>query len=88
MTGDDRPVVRASEIGQYMFCATSWWLAQVRGVQPEYGQRLQAGARRHAAYERQRLGVAMVRWVGYALCLLAALVGMLLIYSLRGVLFG
>ena len=46
-------VIRASEIGQYDFCAKAWWLGSIEGVQPSNVRELQAGAAAHAEHGRQ-----------------------------------
>ena len=46
-------VIRASEIGQYDFCAKAWWLGSVEGVQPSNVRELQAGTAAHAEHGRQ-----------------------------------
>jgi hypothetical protein len=46
-------IIRASEIGQYDYCAQAWWLGAVAGVQPSNVRELQAGAAAHQAHGRQ-----------------------------------
>jgi hypothetical protein len=46
-------VIRASEIGQYDFCAQAWWLGSIEGVQPSNVRELQAGTQAHAEHGRQ-----------------------------------
>jgi hypothetical protein len=50
--------VTASEVGQYAYCARSWWLSAVDGVAPVDPQLLAQGVRRH---ERHGWRVAMAR---------------------------
>ncbi len=40
-------VIRASEIGQYDFCAKAWWLGSIEGVPPSNVRELQAGTAAH-----------------------------------------
>ena len=46
-------VIRASEIGQYDFCAKAWWLGSIEGVQPSNIRELQAGTAAHAQHGQQ-----------------------------------
>jgi hypothetical protein len=46
-------VIRASEIGQYDFCAKAWWLGSIEGVQPSNVHELQAGTAAHEEHGRQ-----------------------------------
>ncbi len=45
-------VIRASEIGQYDFCAKAWWLGAIEGVPPDNIAELQAGTDWHAAHHQ------------------------------------
>lgn len=57
--------IRASEVGEYVFCARAWWLRRVLGLEP-------------AGHDRRELGVGLHRRHGRtvaasnALLLLAA----------------
>jgi hypothetical protein len=42
--------LRASELGQYIYCANAWWLGRVEGVQPSNVRQLEAGAAAHAQH--------------------------------------
>jgi len=46
-------IIRASEIGQYDFCAKAWWLGSIEGVQPSNIRELQAGTAAHEEHGRQ-----------------------------------
>lgn len=46
-------IIRASEIGQYDFCAKAWWLGSIEGVPPSNLRELQAGAVAHEQHGRQ-----------------------------------
>jgi hypothetical protein len=60
-------VIRASEIGQYVFCHRAWWLCRVHGCQALNQDVLTAGAEYHARHGRSV--AASQRWerVGYLL---------------------
>jgi hypothetical protein len=68
-------IVRASEIGQYDFCAKAWWLGSVEGVQPSNVRELQAGTAAHEEHGRQvqraaQLQLAAVMLVGLGVIVL------------------
>ena len=54
----DDPVIRASELGEYVYCARSWWLKRVQGVQSRNTAALRSGT---AAHDRHGRGVATVQ---------------------------
>lgn len=53
-------VIRASEIGEYLYCHRAWWLRHVRGHKSANVRELAAGTAAHAAHGR-------LVWMGYAL---------------------
>ncbi len=65
MDKSSRRVIRASEIGQYHYCARAWWLGSVTGVAPANTRDLAEGEAVH-----RRHGRAV--WASRALILLAA----------------
>jgi len=71
--------IRASEIGQYTYCARAWWLNRVQGLGPANVEELALGSDFHRAHGRAVAGALRLRrWalilVGFAvLCLLVAL---------------
>ena len=46
-------MIRASEIGQYDFCAKAWWLHYVAGVPLANVHELQAGTQAHERHSRR-----------------------------------
>lgn len=72
------PVIRASEIGEYLYCARSWWLRRVEGLEPEGHERREHGTLLH---QRHGAAVAGSRW-------LLGLATLLLLAGLALVLFG
>jgi hypothetical protein len=44
--------IRASEIGQYDFCAKAWWLGSIEEVSPSNIRQLQAGTAAHEEHDR------------------------------------
>jgi len=68
-------VIRASEIGRYVYCARAWWLGSVEGLPSAHRREMAAGEVVHA---RHGWGVRASLWLNrlaYALLLLAAAVG-------------
>jgi hypothetical protein len=49
---DDLRVLRASEIGEYVFCHRAWWLHRVQGIESTNREHMDAGTARHAAHGR------------------------------------
>ncbi len=69
-------VVRASEVGAYVYCARAWWLGAVEGLRPQHTRRLQAGQAAHERHgQRVLLGSALAR-LAYVLLTLAGLAGL------------
>ena len=40
-------LIRASEVGDYVFCHRAWWLRVIEGRVPQNRERLRAGTRAH-----------------------------------------
>lgn len=70
MSRDD-DVIRASEVGQYAFCARAWWLARVKGQRSTNVAALERGTARHRAHGRAVEGYHLLRLVALALLMLA-----------------
>ncbi|RPI54446.1 MAG: hypothetical protein EHM56_06245 [Chloroflexi bacterium] len=84
MSRDD-DVIRASEIGQYAFCARAWWLARVKGHRSTNVAALERGTARHRAHGRAVESYHLLRLAALALLLLAgAAVLAWLLLALRG----
>lgn len=77
-------VIRASELGQYAYCARAWWLGRVLGYRPTNLERLAAGEAAHARHGQEVVGYHRLRRWAYALLALAVLAGaLLLVLALR-----
>ncbi len=79
-------VIRASELGEYAYCARAWWLRRVQGWQPRNWTDLEAGVARHRVHGQTVRGAEWRRYVGLGLLLAAGLLaclGMALL-ALRG----
>jgi hypothetical protein len=69
--GDD--ILRASEIGQYAFCARAWWYARVKGYRSANVAAMEQGTARHRRHGRTVEGYHLLRRLAVGLLLLAAL---------------
>ena len=78
------PIVRASEIGQYVFCHRAWWLGAVKGYRPANDAALGAGTQAHLRHGR--IVAASQRWrqVGYALLVVGGLLGAVVLCGVLG----
>ena len=74
-------VIRASEIGQYDFCAKAWWLGRIEGVQPSNVRELQAGSTAHAEHGRQVRRAAQLQLVAIGLVALGVIVLVLAVFA-------
>jgi len=75
MTDRHARVIRASEIGQYAYCARAWWLGSVQGRPSTHTQEMAAGEASHLRHGR---GVRASLWMNrlaYVALLLAAVIG-------------
>ncbi len=66
-------IIRASEIGQYDYCAKAWWLGSVEGVQPSNVRELQAGTVAHEQHGRQVNRAARVQQIAIGLLVLGVI---------------
>ncbi len=81
--GQEDPIIRASEISQYAFCARAWWLGRVRGYRSSNLAAMRQGEARHRAHGRAVVGYHRLRWLALALLSLAAvLIAVWLLLSL------
>lgn len=77
MARERLPIIRASEIGEYVYCARAWWLRRVAGLEPagrerrEYGTALHRRHGRVVAGSRVLLLVAGVLLIGAIVLMLA-----------------
>ncbi|WP_129633280.1 hypothetical protein [Candidatus Oscillochloris fontis] len=68
-------MIRASEVGEYLFCARAWWLRRVVGVRTGEGQaqHLYAGTLRHARHSQSVARSSALLWLATLLLLLGGL---------------
>ena len=77
-------VIRASELGQYAYCARAWWLGRVLGYRPANLERLAAGEAAHVRHGQQVVSSRRLQRWAYALLAVALLAGaLLLVLALR-----
>jgi len=65
------PVIRASEIGEYVYCARAWWLRRVVGLEPAGHERREQGTALHRRHGHAVAGSQTLLVVGVALAILA-----------------
>ncbi len=75
---DDR-ILRASELGQYSFCAEAWWLGSVEGVPSANAREMDAGTSAHEQHGQAVQASAWLNRVGIACLILGVLVLALLV---------
>lgn len=64
-------IIRASEIGQYIYCAHAWWLGSVEGLPSAHPEAMEAGEAAHRRHGRGvRMSLALKR-LAYAFLALA-----------------
>jgi len=69
-------VIRASELGTFVYCAHAWWFGSVEGVRPDDVRRLQTGRIVHEQHGRQViLGNLLIR-LFYVLLILVGAAGL------------
>lgn len=66
-----RDWVRASEVGQYSFCARAWWYQHVQGVPPDDVRPLRVGEAAHRQHGVRVQAAVAMRWVALLLLGLA-----------------
>jgi len=71
--GQPDPVVRASEISQYAYCARAWWYARVKGYHSANVDALRAGVLEHRAHGRAVAGSTWLLRLAIALLVIAGL---------------
>jgi CRISPR/Cas system-associated exonuclease Cas4 (RecB family) len=77
MTRKTSQVIRASELGEYAYCARAWWLGRVLGYRPANLERLAAGEAAHLRHGQTVVSSRRLQRWAYALLALAVLAGAL-----------
>jgi CRISPR/Cas system-associated exonuclease Cas4 (RecB family) len=76
-------VIRASEIGEYVYCHRAWWLGRVVGVENANRAELDAGTERHRVHGVRVRASVWLRRAALALFALAILLGLVLLLTAR-----
>ncbi|HEY3289155.1 MAG TPA: hypothetical protein VGK87_03415 [Anaerolineae bacterium] len=66
-------VIRASEIGQYAYCARAWWLSSVKGVPSINTREMAQGEATHQRHGRLVWTAAVLRLAALVLAAVAVL---------------
>lgn len=67
------PVVRASELAQYAYCARAWWFARVKGYPSANVIALGEGAAGHRVHGRAVAGSSRLRRLALVLLMIAGI---------------
>lgn len=73
------PVIRASEIGEYVYCHRAWWLRRAKGQKTAAVRELQEGTKYHEQHGQK---VWFAGWLHLLAYVLLTLVLLLLFYQL------
>lgn len=83
--GDSRQrVIRASEIGQYLYCAHAWWLGAIEGHPSRNQRALAAGDAFHHRHGAQIQATQRIRRFAYLLLGCALIIGLVGMWRLLG----
>lgn len=66
------PVIRASEIGSYLYCHRAWWYRK-QGIESENQTEMAQGTELHRQHGRKVIAAGFLQVAGYALLLVAVL---------------
>ncbi len=67
------PVIRASEIGAYLYCRRAWWYRK-QGIESENLAEMATGTELHQRHGRKVIAAGLLQVAGYALLLAAILI--------------
>jgi CRISPR/Cas system-associated exonuclease Cas4 (RecB family) len=65
------PVIRASEIGSYLYCRRAWWYRK-QGIVSDNQAEMATGTELHRQHGRKVLAAGLLRAAGFVLLLIAA----------------
>ena len=64
------PLIRASEIGSYLYCRRAWWYRK-QGVESDNRSEMSAGTQLHIQHGRKVIAAGLLRTFGVILLLAA-----------------
>lgn len=67
MTKQRMPIIRASEVGEYVYCARAWWLRRVAGLEPIGYERRERGRVLHRRHGQTVVVSGALLWCGVLL---------------------
>ena len=70
-TNQHKEIIRASDIGTYLFCNRAWWLKHVEGQQSANIVEMSRGTRQHEKHSRTVKGATWLQRTAYGLIVLA-----------------
>jgi CRISPR/Cas system-associated exonuclease Cas4 (RecB family) len=73
------PIIRASEVGEYVYCARAWWLRRVGGLEPAGRERREYGTVLHRRHGRAVAGSRALLLV----CAILVVVALALMIAVR-----
>jgi hypothetical protein len=65
------PIIRASEMGEYVYCARAWWLRRVAGLEPAGRERREYGTVLHHRHGRAVAGSRALLFLSVLLAIVA-----------------
>ena len=71
--GEHEPILRASEIGEYVFCRRAWWLHRVQGLESANHDKMLSGVALHFAHGQGLERADRLHKMGLALLAVAIL---------------
>jgi CRISPR/Cas system-associated exonuclease Cas4 (RecB family) len=67
------PLIRASEIGSYLYCRRAWWYRK-QGVESENQAEMATGTELHRQHGRKVIAAGLLRTLGFLLLLTALII--------------
>ena len=68
---DNKRVIRASEIGEYVFCRRAWWYHYIVGLASSNQDKMQAGTTKHVEHGQQVQRADMLKRAAFVLLAVA-----------------